>query len=65
MTEILTSRGMMDEAELSFIKGHEETDNWFVEWEEWWASDGELVKRNAHVTLKRGLGALIEQGAVG
>lgn len=63
--EIFTSRGMMEASLLHYSKGRDENDNEVVEWEEWRASDGEIVKRNVQVALKKGLGALMTQGAVG
>ena len=55
MAEILTSKGMMDEALLSFATGGEEDDRAVIRWEEWRDATGEIVKRNVHVDLKHGL----------
>ena len=65
MADIITSRGMMDEALLSYTKGTADSETDTAHWEEWRASDGEIVKRNVHVVLKRGLGLPLEQGMIG
>lgn len=53
MPQILTTRGWMDEADLARTVGFEDRPYEFVIWVEWKASDGELVKRDAHVVLKQ------------
>lgn len=50
---IWTIRGWMREAELTKTSGTDEDQNSRSAWEEWRAADGEIVKRNAHVMLKR------------
>jgi hypothetical protein len=55
---------MMPVTALTYTEGRSENDNEIAEWQEWRAADGEIVKRNAHVTLKRGLAALMEQGRI-
>jgi hypothetical protein len=65
MTEILTSRGMMPVSALAYTEGGMENDNEKTTWQEWRAIDGEIVKRNVNVTLKRGLETLMEQGKIG
>jgi len=52
MGMIETSRGMLDEACLVKTEGGFENDDEHTTWEEW-RLDGELVKRNAHVRLKK------------
>jgi len=51
--EIETSRGLMPLAALTYSDGVEETDDYRTEWQEWRAIDGEIVKRNVHVKMKR------------
>lgn len=63
--EIITSRGMMQESDLTFTKGRDESEDAFVDWEEWRAADGEIVKRSVHVILKRGLSGDLVQGGFG
>lgn len=55
MTEIFTIRGMLPVQTLTFTEGQDENENEVVAWQEWRAIDGEIVKRNVHVHLKKGL----------
>ena len=51
--EIFTSRGMLPLSSLTYCEGTEETDDYKTTWEEWRAIDGEIVKRNVRVDMKR------------
>ena len=64
MGTIWTSRGYMDEDELTFTSGCHSDDNEVATWQEWRTADGELVKRDAQVALKRGVEATIALGDV-
>ena len=53
MKLIETSKGMVEESRLEFKSGVSiDNDDERATFEEWYL-DGELVKRNAHVTLKK------------
>ena len=51
--DVFTSRGMMPLSSLAYSEGAEETDDYRTTWEEWRAIDGEVVKRNVRVAMKR------------
>ena len=60
MATVLTTRGVMDESELTKREGVIDDDNELTTWVEYYIGE-ELVHRSAHVTLKKwpdGLGAL-------
>ena len=63
MALIETKYGLMEEALLSYREEITDNDNEYTV-AQVWERDGEIVKRSVHVTLKRTLGALMEQGAV-
>jgi hypothetical protein len=65
MQAIMTSRGMMDEADLAYSEGTTDEENAVVKWQEWRAEDGEIVKRNVHVELKRAPAFPVFQGSFG
>jgi hypothetical protein len=52
MPAILTTRGLIDEAELARTVGFEDRPAEFVVWAEWRLGQ-ELVKRDAHVIIKQ------------
>jgi len=52
MATITTTRGEMDEANLTKKEGAIETDHEFTKWVEYWI-DEELVHRSVHVHLKQ------------
>jgi len=52
MALILTTRGEVDETQLARTVGFEDRPDEFVVWVEW-RLDNELVRRDAHVILKR------------
>lgn len=52
MATITTTRGEMDEADLTKKEGAIETDQEFTKWVEYWI-DEELVHRSVHVHLKQ------------
>lgn len=62
-TEIFTIRGMVDERTLTKSVGSLDNENEYTTWQEWRAADGEIVKRDVQVRLKRGMAALSEAGA--
>ena len=65
MGTIFTSKGYMDEAELTFTTGGVDNDNENTTWEEWRDSTGEIVKRGVHVRLKKGVEVTAELGTLG
>lgn len=65
MSTIWTNRGYMDEAELTFSTGEVDNENERTTWEEWRDHTGEIVKRNVHVRLKKGVEMTMELGAIG
>ena len=52
MATITTTRGEMDEADLTKKEGAIETDREFTTWVEYWF-ENELVHRSVHVHLKQ------------
>ena len=61
---ISTIDGERDESELTKRVGADEDDRARIEWVEYW--DGErLVHRSAHISVKKGLEFLMEQGTFG
>jgi hypothetical protein len=52
MALITTIKGELDESLLDFKSGRQEDDNEIATWQEWWFN-GELVKRDAQVQLKK------------
>ena len=63
MTTIHTTRGAMALDDLTVLQGTDENDDARVEWTEYRTKeDGELVRRDAHVTLKGALPFVSEQG---
>ena len=54
MALITTTKGEIDESLLTFKQGGFEDDNEQTTWQEWWL-DGELVRRDAQVNLKKGI----------
>jgi len=52
MAVIRTTRGDLDERDLSRTLGFEDRPEEFVVWVEWRTADGELVRRDAHLILK-------------
>lgn len=52
MAQINTTQGYVDEADLARTVGFEDRPDEFVVWVEW-RSAGELVRRDAHVILKK------------
>lgn len=65
MEDVWTSKGLIPAAELTYTTGEVDNDNEHTTWEEWRDHTGEIVKRNAHVRLKRGVELNVELGAVG
>lgn len=64
MEEIITSRGMMPISALTYTEGVDRDDEEMkVSWQEWRAIDGEVVKRNVDVALKKSLPIFPDQGA--
>lgn len=56
MAEIFTSRGMMPVSALTFSEGVAEDDaERRVTWQEWRAPDGEIVKREVQLHIKKPL----------
>ena len=53
MAEIITSRGMMDESLLVKTDGTLDNEIEYTTWQEWRAADGEVVKREVQVRLKK------------
>lgn len=64
MAEIWTSKGFLDDATLTFTTGGVDNDNECTTWEEWRDATGEIVKRNVHVALKKGVEMRLELGEV-
>ena len=54
MTQITTTKGMMDEALLEKKEGFVDNENEYTTWIEYW-HEGELVHRSVHVQLKKAL----------
>lgn len=52
MATVQTTRGEMDEADLTKKEGAIENDHEFTKWVEYWIGD-ELVHRSVHVHLKQ------------
>jgi hypothetical protein len=52
MATVTTTRGEMDEADLTKKEGAIETDREFTKWVEYWF-ENELVHRSVHVHLKQ------------
>lgn len=52
--EIFTTKGMIEETLLIKTEGHNENENEIQSWQEWHL-DGELVKRDVQLHLKRGM----------
>jgi hypothetical protein len=52
MADIYTTKGMVEETTLDRTVGFEDRPNEFVVWVEWRQGD-ELVRRDAHLILKR------------
>lgn len=61
MATILTTKGLLDEAVLVKTEGMLDNDNEHTTWQEW-RLDGELVKREVQVRLKKP--AVFADGAV-
>jgi len=61
MALIHTIRGDIEESLLERREGKLDNENELTTWVEHWYN-GELVKRSAHVTLKRGLESIGEAG---
>lgn len=61
MATILTTKGLLDEAVLVKTEGMLDNDNEHTTWQEW-RLDGELVKRDVQVRLKKP--AVFADGAV-
>lgn len=55
MTEIFTTKGMVEESLLTKTEGSFEDDNESTSWTEWHDNSGELVRRDLHVRLKKSL----------
>ena len=49
---VTTTKGEMDDSQLEKREGTVDNENELTSWVEYW-SDGELVHRSAHVTLKK------------
>ena len=64
MTEIFTTKGMMDEALLHRVDGGIDDEREHTVWTEYY-HEGELVRRDVHVTLKEGLGMPFIQQDIG
>jgi hypothetical protein len=58
---IATSIGEMPEAQLEKREGVVDNENEYTTWLEYWF-EGELVRRDAHVTLKHGILGSAEAG---
>ena len=54
MTQITTTKGMMDESLLEKKEGFVDNENEYTTWVEYW-HEGELVHRSVHVHLKKAL----------
>jgi hypothetical protein len=54
MTVIKTLLGEQNESDLSFTTGTDENENEVVTWKEW-RFGGQLVRRDVHLHLKRGI----------
>jgi hypothetical protein len=65
MEDVWTSKGLVPAAELTFTTGEVDNDNEHTTWEEWTDHTGEVVKRNVHVRLKRGMETALELGDIG
>ena len=65
MGTIFTIKGYMDEDDLTFSTGEIDNENEHTTFEEWRDHAGEVVKRNVHVRLKRGVEMKMELGAIG
>jgi hypothetical protein len=61
---IYTSKGNLPVASLKYAHSWEDTPEQITFVEEY-SLDGEIVKRSAHVYLKKGLSAGVKQGAFG
>lgn len=58
MPEIWTTHGMVEEALLVKTEGGHDNENETVTWQEWHL-DGELVKREVQMRLKKGVMTLL------
>lgn len=61
---IYTTKGMMDESLLVKTDGVVNNYNEYTTWQEW-RLDGEIVKREAQIHLKKGLAFAADAGKVG
>jgi hypothetical protein len=52
MALVTTTKGNMDDSQLEKREGMVDNENELTTWVEYW-SDGELVHRSAHITLKK------------
>ena len=57
-----TTKGPIDESLLEKQCGVDDNENARIEWVEYWL-EGELVHRSANAHMKKGVVALMEQGA--
>lgn len=65
MAEIWTKNGFVEESTLTKTEGCLENENERTTWQEWRDADGDIVKREAQVRLKRGLDVEVEQAIFG
>lgn len=65
MGTIFTIKGYMDKDDLTLSTGEIDNENEHTTFEEWRDHTGEIVKRNVHVTLKRGVEMKMELGDIG
>ena len=65
MEDVWTTKGLIPAAELAFTTGEVDNDNEHTTWEEWRDHTGDIVKRNVHVRLKKGVEITAELGAIG
>ena len=54
MNKIFTTKGMVEESQLTKITGNSESENEIISWQEWRLND-ELVKREVSLHLKQPL----------
>lgn len=62
---IFTSKGLLPADTLAYSEGGFDDENETTTWQEWRDATGEIVKRNAHVRLKRGVELQAEIGSIG
>lgn len=65
MDHIFTSKGLLPLDQLTFSTGIVDDDNEHTTWEEWRDGTGEIVKRNVHIRIKKGVEMTTELGRAG